>query len=205
MRSYPGKRLLDLALVVVLVPAWLPLFAIIALLVRVRIGSPVFFRQMRPGLHGRSFALLKFRTMREPKVKCGQQLSDAERLTLFGQTLRASSLDELPELLCVLRGEMSLVGPRPLLPQYLDRYSAWHRRRHEVLPGLTGLAQVSGRNALSWAERFDLDVRYVDECSLALDARILFATIRTVLRREGISAPGEVTMSEFTGYESPPI
>ena len=205
MRSYPGKRLLDLALVVVLVPAWLPLFAIIALLVRVRIGSPVFFRQMRPGLHGRSFALLKFRTMREPMVKCGQQLSDAERLTLFGQTLRASSLDELPELLCVLRGEMSLVGPRPLLPQYLDRYSAWHRRRHEVPPGLTGLAQVSGRNALSWAERFDLDVRYVDECSLALDARILFATIRTVLRREGISAPGEVTMSEFTGYESPPI
>lgn len=203
MTPYRGKRLIDVALVVGSSPFWVPLMLVVALFVRRRIGSPVFFRQVRPGLHDLPFQLLKFRTMRDANAADGRPLPDAERLTAFGKVLRATSLDELPELLNVLRGDMSLVGPRPLLPQYVERYSVVHRRRHAVRPGLTGLAQVSGRNALTWTERFDLDVRYVAECSLRLDIQILVATIRTVFRRDGISAPGEATMSEFTGYDPP--
>ena len=203
MTTYSGKRLFDIFLVLFTSPLWLPLMGIVALLVRQRLGEPVLFRQRRPGLHEVTFSLLKFRTMRDALAPDGRPLPDAERLTPFGRTLRATSLDELPELLNVLRGDMSLVGPRPLLSQYLGRYSPAHRQRHNVRPGLTGLAQVSGRNALTWPERFDLDVRYVEQCSFALDARILIATLRTVLRRDGITAPGDVTMTEFTGYDPP--
>lgn len=203
MSEYPGKRLLDIVMVSISAPFWLPAMVIVAAIVRLRLGSPVIFRQRRPGLNHESFELFKFRTMRDATASDGRPLPDAERLTPFGKALRASSLDELPELLNVLRGDMSLVGPRPLLPQYVARFSIAHRRRHAVRPGLTGLAQVSGRNALSWTERFDLDVRYVDECSFRLDMRILAATFRTVMRRDGISAPGEVSMPEFTGYDPP--
>lgn len=199
--GYPGKRLFDLSLVLAAAPLWVPALAAIALLVRLRLGTPVFFRQPRPGLHARPFELTKFRSMTDARGPDGQLLPDAERLTRFGRMLRSSSLDELPELLNVLRGDMSLVGPRPLLTQYLDRYSPRHRRRHEVRPGLTGLAQVSGRNALGWPAKFDLDVEYVERCSLALDLRILWRTVSAVFRREGISAAGDATMPEFTGYD----
>ena len=159
--------------------------------VRVCLGRPVFFRQPRPGLHGRPFALVKFRTMRAGTG------SDAERLTRFGRFLRTTSLDELPELWNVLRGDMSLVGPRPLLMQYLERYTPEQARRHEMKPGITGWAQVNGRNALTWDERFALDVWYVDHWSLALDLRILARTLGAILRRKGITAPGSATMPEF--------
>ena len=174
------------------------------MLVRLRLGAPVIFRQRRPGLGGRSFELRKFRTMTEARDAAGRLLPDAERLTPFGRWLRSTSLDELPELVNVLRGEMSLVGPRPLLEAYLPLYSEHHRRRHAVPPGITGLAQVSGRNALSWPARFDLDVRYAETNSLALDVALLWRTARAVVRREGISAAGEATMSAFTGYEPAP-
>jgi sugar transferase EpsL len=193
--------MLDLLAVVASSPLWLPVLAVVAVVVRCRLGRPVLFSQVRPGLHGKSFRLFKFRTMCDTSAADGAPLPDAERLSPFGKHLRATSLDELPELFNVLRGDMSLVGPRPLLPQYLDRYSALHRRRHEVRPGLTGLAQISGRNSLSWPERFDLDVQYIDRCSLLLDLQILIGTIKIVVRREGISAPRAVTMSEFTGYD----
>ncbi len=193
MRSPALKRAVDVvgaaaALVVAAVP-----MALIAVAVRVTMGSPVLFRQRRPGLHGHPFTLVKFRTMAHGPG------DDAARLTRLGSLLRRTSLDELPELVNVLRGDMSLVGPRPLLPAYLDRYSPEQARRHTVKPGITGLAQVEGRNALDWEERFRLDVRYVDTWSLVLDARILAKTVRSVLRREGISADGHVTMPEFTG------
>jgi lipopolysaccharide/colanic/teichoic acid biosynthesis glycosyltransferase len=171
----------------------------VALLVRFRLGTPVLFRQPRPGLHARPFLLLKFRTMTEARDDRGDLRPDVERVTPFGRALRATSLDELPELLNVLRGEMSLVGPRPLLVRYLPRYSAHHARRHDVRPGITGLAQVSGRNALSWDARLDRDVEYVARISLPLDSCILLRTLWVVLRREGISALGEATMGEFTG------
>jgi sugar transferase EpsL len=199
MPGYRGKRALDLVLVVGTLPVWLPLFALTALLVRASIGSPVFFRQGRPGRHGRRFELIKFRTMTDARGADGQLLPDAERLTRVGRLLRSTSLDELPELLNVLRGEMSVVGPRPLLEQYLPLYSSRQRRRHEVRPGLTGLAQATGRNRLSWPERLELDVRYVEGCNLALDVSILLRTIRIVLTRHGVSAPGEATMSLFRG------
>lgn len=195
------KRAFDLLAVILTAPVWLPLMAIVALLVRVKLGSPVFFRQQRPGKHGRIFELIKFRTMTDARDASGTLLSDAIRLTEFGKWLRASSLDELPELLNVLRGDMSLVGPRPLLVQYLSRYSPRQSRRHEVRPGLTGLAQVMGRNALSWEEKFELDVRYVETQSLWLDLRILVLTVKAVLFRTGISARGEATMPEFQGPE----
>ncbi|MEZ2295904.1 sugar transferase [Variovorax sp. RCC_210] len=167
--------------------------------VRRKLGSPAFFRQTRPGLKGRPFNMVKFRTMTDARGVDGQLLPDAERLTPFGRFLRASSLDELPELWNVLKGDMSLVGPRPLLMDYLPLYSHEQARRHEVRPGITGWAQINGRNALSWEEKFKLDVWYVDNRSMWLDIKILWLTVRKVLVRDGISAAGEATMSRFTG------
>jgi lipopolysaccharide/colanic/teichoic acid biosynthesis glycosyltransferase len=197
------KRLIDLLLLTIAAPFWAPLIGVIALAVRVQLGSPVYFRQRRPGLHGRIFEMVKFRTMTDARDAQGQLLPDAVRLTPFGRFLRSSSLDELPELWNVLKGEMSLVGPRPLLVQYLDRYSERQARRHEVKPGITGLAQVMGRNALAWEEKFEWDVRYVETRSLALDVKILFLTVKAVVFRTGISAAGEATMPEFRGAVVP--
>lgn len=193
------KRSFDLLAVVLAAPIWIPVLLVVALLVRLKLGSPVFFRQPRPGLGGRVFQLVKFRSMLDARDTSGRLLPDAERLTPFGRFLRSASLDELPELWNVLRGEMSLVGPRPLLVQYLDRYSPRQARRHEVRPGITGLAQVMGRNAISWEEKFEWDVRYVETHTLWLDVKILFLTVKTVLFRTGISAKGDATMPEFTG------
>jgi len=194
------KRALDIAIAVPLFILTLPIQAVTALAIRVRLGSPVLFRQRRPGLHGEPFVMVKFRTML--KVDPAHRLvDDASRMTPLGHRLRATSLDELPTLWNIIRGDISLVGPRPLLMQYLDRYSAEQARRHEVRPGLTGLAQVSGRNALSWEEKFRLDVKYVDHHSLFGDLKILLATLRSVVRRDGISAAGEATMPEFLGSD----
>jgi sugar transferase EpsL len=203
MPAYPGKRALDVTLVLLASPLWVPVLIIVALAVRVRLGKPVFFRQARAGLNDRSFDVIKFRTMTDDRGIDGELLPDDRRLTRFGRWLRSTSLDELPELLNVLRGEMSVTGPRPLLLQYVPLYSPVHRRRHDVRPGITGLAQVSGRNALTWPERFDLDVWYVEHASLALDMSILARTIGALVGRKGISAPGEATMPYFTGYSSP--
>lgn len=172
---------------------------ILACIVRSRLGSPVLYRQWRPGLRGRSFLMVKFRTMTNACGPNGELLPDAERLTAFGRFLRMSSMDELPELWNVLKGDMSLVGPRPLLIEYLPLYSFEQSRRHEVRPGITGWAQVNGRNALSWEEKFKLDVWYVDNRSLWLDIRILWLTVKKVVVREGISAAGEATMPRFVG------
>jgi len=191
------KRFFDLLAVLLTAPLWLPVLAVVAALVRWKLGSPVFFRQQRPGYHERIFALIKFRTMTDERDAASQLLPDAARLTPFGRWLRATSLDELPELLNVLRGEMSLVGPRPLLVEYLPRYSSEQRRRHDVLPGLTGWCQVNGRNALSWEQKFALDVWYVDHRTLWLDLKILFMTVGQVLFRKGISASDHATMPEF--------
>jgi sugar transferase EpsL len=199
--SYPGKRVLDLAVVVVASPLWVPLTVAVALIVRSRLGAPVLFRQQRAGMHGRTFELLKFRTMTDTRDSDGRLHPDAVRLTTLGRTLRALSLDEFPQFLNILHGDMSLVGPRPLLPHYLARYSAWHARRHDVRPGLTGLAQVSGRNLLSWDERLDLDVKYVERSSLCLDLIILLRTVIAVLRREGVNTIGNESMPEFLGTE----
>ncbi len=175
--------------------------ALVAIAIRIGMGSPVLFRQDRPGKDGRVFRLMKFRTMRDAKDKAGRDLPDAERLTPLGKFLRATSLDELPQLWHVLCGDMSLVGPRPLLVRYLDRYSPRQARRHDVKPGITGWAQVNGRNAVCWEKRLEMDVWYVENWSLALDLRILLLTLRKVFVREGISAAGEATMSEFMGAE----
>jgi lipopolysaccharide/colanic/teichoic acid biosynthesis glycosyltransferase len=193
------KRLFDFtaALCGLLVLA-LPLL-LVMLLVKRKLGSPVFFRQTRPGMHGKPFQMVKFRTMTDERDAQGQLLSDAVRLTPFGQFLRATSLDELPELWNVLKGDMSLVGPRPLLMEYLPLYSPEQARRHEARPGVTGWAQVNGRNAISWEEKFALDVWYVDNQSLWLDIKIIFLTLKKVVVRDGISAEGEATMSKFTG------
>jgi lipopolysaccharide/colanic/teichoic acid biosynthesis glycosyltransferase len=179
-----------------------PLLAMLALVVRLRMGSPVLFRQPRPGLHGRTFEILKFRTMTGARDAHGDLLPDADRLTAFGKFLRRSSLDELPELLNVLRGEMSLVGPRPLRVEYLPLYSPRQARRHEVRPGITGWAQVNGRNAVSWNEKFELDVWYVDHRSLRLDLKILWATVAEVVNARGVSAEGHATMEPFTGNDA---
>jgi len=196
------KRLFDLLLSLgMLFVLALPLL-VLWLLVRLKLGSPVLFRQVRPGLHGRPFMMVKFRTMTDERGADGELLPDGQRLNSFGRFLRSSSLDELPELWNVLRGDMSLVGPRPLLMEYLSLYSPEQARRHEVRPGITGWAQVNGRNALSWEARFELDVWYVDHHTLWLDLRILWLTLRKVLVREGISAHGEATMSKFTGSKS---
>ena len=176
----------------------LPLL-VLALLVRRKLGSPVFFRQMRPGLHGQPFEMVKFRTMTDGRNAQGELLPDSERLPAFGRFLRSSSLDELPELWNVLKGQMSLVGPRPLLMEYLPLYSAEQYRRHEVRPGVTGWAQVNGRNAISWEEKFALDVWYVENQSFWLDIKILWLTVKKVLIKDGISAAGEATMAKFTG------
>lgn len=193
------KRIFDLFLVIMASPIWVPVLLLVALWVRFRLGSPVFFTQERPGLRAKSFELIKFRTMTDQRDEAGNLLSDTERLTPFGQWLRSTSLDELPELWNVLRGEMSLVGPRPLLKQYVPLYSKHQFRRHDVLPGVTGWAQVNGRNAISWEEKFDLDVHYVDHHSLFLDIKILWMTIMAVFRRHGIQAPGDATMPVFEG------
>ncbi|HEY4203135.1 MAG TPA: sugar transferase [Devosiaceae bacterium] len=193
------KRIFDIALSVVALVLLSPVVAVLAVLVRTKLGRPVFFCQTRPGLHGTPFMMVKFRTMTDARGTDGELLSDAERLTPFGRWLRASSLDELPELWNVVKGEMSIVGPRPLLMEYLPLYSPMQFRRHEVRPGITGWAQVNGRNALSWDQRFELDVWYVDHHTLALDLRIVGLTVAKVLRRDGISAPGEATMGKFRG------
>lgn len=179
-----------------------PVLAIVAYKIRRDMGSPVLFRQTRPGLHGKPFQMVKFRTMRNATDAEGKPLPDAERLTKLGQFLRSSSLDELPELWNVLKGEMSLVGPRPLLMEYLPLYSPEQAHRHEVRPGVSGWAQVNGRNAISWDEKFALDVWYVDNRSLWLDLKIIWLTIGRVIKRDGISAAGEATMSKFTGNGS---
>ena len=199
------KRVVDLIVSAVLLVVLSPVLAVVALLVRAKLGSPVIFRQQRPGKDGRLFTLYKFRTMRDAAPGKAAETgvaavdSDAERLTPFGRRLRSTSLDELPELVNVLKGDMSIVGPRPLLPEYLDRYNSEQARRHEVRGGITGWAQVNGRNALGWDERFKLDVYYVDHRSFALDARILLKTVSAVLSRKGVSAPGTETMQPFKG------
>ncbi len=199
----PSKRLFDLALTIPGLILISPLLAVIALLVWWRHGTPLLFRQVRPGYQGEPFTLYKFRTMTDARDAQGNLLPDAERLTTLGRLLRSLSLDELPELLNVLRGEMSLVGPRPLLMQYLERYTPEQARRHQVLPGITGWAQVNGRNALTWEDRFRLDVWYVDHWSLWLDVKILLITFWKVLTREGISQPGHATAEEFMGSPRP--
>lgn len=193
------KRLFDLVVIVLLLPIAIPLLMALALTVRCRLGSPVLFRQERPGLFGKPFIILKFRTMSDARDAIGNLLPDGERLTRFGTWLRSTSLDELPELFNVLRGDISLVGPRPLLMRYLDRYTPEQMRRHEVRPGITGWAQVNGRNSLSWADKFRLDNWYVDNKSLALDLRILFLTVQKVLKRDGINEDGQATATEFLG------
>jgi lipopolysaccharide/colanic/teichoic acid biosynthesis glycosyltransferase len=193
------KRALDLLLVVLAAPFWVPSVVVIALLMRLRLGSPVLFSQARPGLRGEPFRMYKFRTMTNERDAEGRLLSDADRLTPFGRWLRATSLDELPELWNVLKGEMSLIGPRALLMEYLPLYDAEQARRHEVRPGITGWAQVNGRNAISWEEKFVLDVWYVDNRTLWLDLTILWRTFVQVLGRHGISAAGEATMPKFAG------
>ncbi|MBN1958141.1 MAG: sugar transferase [Desulfuromonadales bacterium] len=178
-----------------------PLLVLVTILIRVKLGSPVLFKQVRPGFHGNEFEMVKFRTMLDAEDKEGNPLPDEQRMTSFGQLLRSTSIDELPELWNVLKGDMSLVGPRPLLMEYLPLYKTEQARRHEVRPGVTGWAQVNGRNALSWEEKFKLDVWYVDNRSFWLDLKILFLTVNKVFVREGISAKGEATMSKFTGSE----
>ena len=194
-----NKRLFDLLVATVGLLVISPVLLVIAILVRLQHGSPVLFRQKRPGLHGQPFRIFKFRTMTEARAADGTLLPDEQRLTPLGRFLRATSLDELPELFNVLRGEMSLVGPRPLLMQYLERYSPEQARRHNVLPGITGWAQVNGRNALTWEDKFRLDVWYVDHWSFWLDLKILFLTVSKVFKREGISQPGYATAEEFMG------
>lgn len=193
------KRAIDIVGALVGLIGLSPVLLATGLLVRRRLGSPVLFRQVRPGLHGQPFEMVKFRTMTDARGPDGELLPDADRLPPFGQFLRSASLDELPELWNVLKGEMSLVGPRPLLVRYLDRYTPEQARRHEVRPGITGWAQVNGRNALSWDEKFALDVWYVDHASAALDLKILARTLKKVLVREGIAADGQATMTEFMG------
>jgi sugar transferase EpsL len=193
------KRVFDILTSLLVLLLCAPVMLVVALLVRIRLGSPILFRQTRPGLHAQPFGMLKFRTMNDARGPGGNLLPDAERLSAFGNFLRSSSLDELPGLLNVLKGDMSLVGPRPLLMQYLPLYSSFQSRRHEVKPGITGWAQVNGRNALSWDEKFKYDVWYVDNYSFVLDLRILLLTVVKVVRRDGINAAGDATMPPFEG------
>lgn len=193
------KYFLDRIVAALVLVIFSPLLLTLALFVYLKLGSPVLFCQQRPGLKGYLFTIFKFRTMTPEQDSTGKLLSDAKRLTPFGRWLRSTSLDELPELINVLQGNMSFVGPRPLLTAYLDRYSPEQSRRHEVKPGITGWAQINGRNQLSWEDKFKFDVWYVDNWSLGLDLKILFLTVVKIIKREGISAPNHVTMSEFKG------
>lgn len=193
------KRVVDFVLALIGLITLAPVIVCVAWAIRRKLGSPVIFSQVRPGLNGEPFRMVKFRTMRDAFDANGQPLPDSERMTSFGSFLRSSSLDELPELWNVLKGDMSLVGPRPLLMEYLPLYNAEQYRRHEVRPGISGWAQVNGRNALSWDEKFKLDVWYVDNRSVWLDLKVIFLTLKKVLVRDGINAEGEATMSKFTG------
>ena len=197
------KRFLDIVVSLAALIILSPILLLVAILVARNLGRPVLFKQVRPGLQGKPFTILKFRTMRDATDEHGNRLPDSERLTPFGRRLRSTSLDELPELINVLRGDMSLVGPRPLIMAYLDRYSERQARRNEVRPGITGWAQVNGRNAVGWDERFEMDVWYVDNHSLWLDMKILWLTVLTVLRRDGVSAEGHATMPGFMGEAEP--
>jgi lipopolysaccharide/colanic/teichoic acid biosynthesis glycosyltransferase len=199
MRVPLFKRIFDILAASMALIVFSPVLLLVALLVRIHLGVPIIFGQVRPGYKGMPFRIYKFRTMTDDRAADGSLLSDTERLTRLGLFLRATSLDELPELFNILRGEMSLVGPRPLLMDYLERYSPEQMRRHDALPGLTGWAQVNGRNALTWEEKFVLDVWYVDNWSFWLDIKIILMTVSIVLKREGISQPGRATMDEFTG------
>jgi lipopolysaccharide/colanic/teichoic acid biosynthesis glycosyltransferase len=196
---YIGKRIFDFALALPAMIMLSPLIVCIAALVRTKLGGPVLFQQLRPGVGGVPFTIYKFRTMTDERDAQGKLLPDGERLPRFGRFLRSTSLDELPELLNVLKGDMSIVGPRPLLMQYLDRYTPEQMRRHDIKPGVTGLAQINGRNALSWEEKFALDAWYVDKYSFRLDIKIILSTILKTLKREGINQPGQATAEEFMG------
>ena len=195
------KRLLDAVAAALLLVLVAPVLMLVAILVRFKLGTPVLFRQQRAGLHGRRFVMVKFRTMSDARGPDGELLPDAERLGRLGRLLRATSLDELPELWNVLRGDMSLVGPRPLLMDYLPLYTAEQARRHHVRPGITGLAQVNGRNAITWPNKLRLDVEYVDRCSMALDAKILLLTLVSVIRASGITQPGHASAERFRGEQ----
>jgi sugar transferase EpsL len=197
--GYQLKRLVDLSFATIALVLMFPLMMLIALLVGVFLGNPVIFRQQRPGLNGEPFTLFKFRTMAEPVEGDEKPVPDSHRTTSFGRLLRSTSLDELPELINVLRGEMSIVGPRPLLVRYLERYSPFQMRRHEALPGITGWAQINGRNAVSWEHRFAMDVWYVEHQSLLLDMKIMVLTVWRIVTRNGIDQPGMVGASEFMG------
>ncbi|RYZ86705.1 MAG: sugar transferase [Moraxellaceae bacterium] len=196
------KRLLDIIIASIALLLLSPLYAFVAYKVKKNLGSPVLFRQVRPGLHGNPFEMIKFRTMRDAVDDQGNSLPDSERLTPFGKMLRATSLDEMPELWNVIKGDMSVVGPRPLLMEYLPLYSADQAKRHNVRPGMTGHAQINGRNAIGWDEKFKLDTWYVDNQSILLDFKIMFQTVHKVLSKDDISAEGEVTMTKFTGSQS---
>ena len=193
------KRLLDVLLAFIAIIILSPIMIVIAILVRLKLGSPVLFRQQRPGLNEHIFTMYKFRTMTDQKGTNGEILPDYIRLKKFGKILRATSLDELPELFNILKGDMSIVGPRPLLVKYLDLYSDQQKRRHEVRPGLTGLAQVSGRNSITWEEKFQQDIRYIDNISIGLDCKIILWTVKKVLILEGINSGNSETMEEFKG------
>ncbi|MFE4043494.1 MULTISPECIES: sugar transferase [Priestia] len=196
------KRLLDIILSLVAIICLSLLFLTVAFLVRVKLGSPVLFKQKRPGMNEKIFLMYKFRTMTDERDEDGELLPDDVRLTKFGKFLRSTSLDELPELFNILKGDMSLVGPRPLLVQYLPLYNEYQKRRHEVRPGLSGLAQVNGRNAISWENKFDLDIQYVDQVSFIKDFKIIFLTIKKVFIREGISSETAATVEVFQGNKS---
>lgn len=195
------KRLMDILGSTIGLAIFSPILILLYFMIRRDMGTPVVFRQVRPGKNGQPFRMLKFRSMRDASSPDGKPLPDAERITVLGSKLRSSSIDELPGLWNVLKGDMSLVGPRPLLVEYMPLYSAHQARRHEVRPGITGWAQVNGRNSLSWEEKFELDVWYVDNRSIRLDLKIIWITIRKVIKRDGISADGEVTMPRFTGSQ----
>ncbi|MDR3504339.1 MAG: sugar transferase [Legionella sp.] len=195
------KRIFDIVIACIVLIVLSPIIFLVALLVRWNLGSPIFFRQNRPGLHGTIFQMIKFRTMLEITDSKGEVMGDASRITQLGKFLRSFSLDELPELWNVIKGEMSIVGPRPLLVEYLPLYNETQKRRHEVKPGITGLTQINGRNALAWNEKFDLDVWYVDNHSLWLDVKILLLTVKKVLIREGITSEGSMTAEKFGGNE----
>jgi sugar transferase EpsL len=199
MYQHHGKRIFDFTVIILGMWMLIPLMLLLALLVRIKLGSPVLFRQVRPGQYGKPFTILKFRTMTDARGTHGDLLPDSVRLTRFGLILRSTSLDELPELINVLRGDMSLVGPRPLLMHYLEHYTSEQNRRHEVKPGITGWAQVNGRNEITWEEKFTLDVWYVDHYSLRLDITILARTFLAVVKRKGINQAGQATVQEFNG------